>query len=107
MQRMLFHWVLNGVPRKELERIVFNAVIVISAYSWIRLINEFLPDKVRRILGTVLLSIGVIGCLFGWLLSMESDGNDPWGGLAVIVIVLPSIMVGFIGVVFLSSKLTE
>ena len=95
------------MPRKELERIVFNAVIVVSAYSWIRLINEFLPDKVRRILGTVLLSIGVIGCLFGWLLSMESDGVDPWGRLAVIMMISSSIMVGFVGVVFLSSKLTE
>ena len=71
-----------------------------------RLINEILPNKVRRILGIILLSIAAILLGFG-LFSLEPAGTDVvgFGGIIPLILIFISIMVGGVGAIFLMPKL--
>ena len=70
------------------------------------LIDEILPNKVRRILGIILLSIAAILLGFGlFLLEPAGTGDVGFGGIIVIILIFISIMVGGVGAIFLMPKL--
>jgi len=69
------------------------------------LIDEILPNKVRRILGIILLSIAAILLGFGlFLLEPAGTGDVGFGGIIVIILIFISIMVGGVGAIFLMPK---
>jgi hypothetical protein len=65
------------------------------------LFEAIFPKKVRKIIGIILLSIGVLGLSFAWFESQGLDQNDPWSGFGVMLIGIFSLFPFLLGAVIL------
>tara|TARA_B100000809_G_scaffold199457_1_gene199456 strand:+ start:54 stop:590 length:537 start_codon:yes stop_codon:yes gene_type:complete len=85
----------------------FRNVMIGRILRWIlldllfELFEALVPKKVRKIIGIILLSIGVLGLSFAWFESQGLDQNDPWSGFGVMFIGIFSLFPFLLGAVIL------